>query len=191
MNRLLGNPPDQITEEEKEQRIQEIMDAQRELVRPQVDADEKSDRNYLLKVGELEAKIVEIEKKYPDLPPEKPIVVAKVKWFGGACPTQLEGTTEDGKEVYARYRGGRVRVEIGNEVLFSKQLDYGEDDDHSLEYYMKTFGYDEERAKKSVESHELMKLMNGGYVSYRGTLSYQELIEATKGWLEWPKEIGR
>jgi len=190
MNRLLGNPPDQITEEEKAKRVQEIMDAERELVSPG-DADEKASRNYLLKIGEFQAKLIEVERKYPDLPPEKPIVVAEVTSFGGACPTQLEGKTEDGKEVYARYRGGRLRVEIDNEVLFSKQLDYGEDDDHSLEYYHKVFGYDEERAKKSLESHELMKLMNGGYVSYHGTLSYDALIEATEGWLVWPREIGR
>lgn len=41
------------------------------------------------------------------------IRVTAVTEMGGACPWQLEGFTDEGHEVYARYRGGMVRVYVG------------------------------------------------------------------------------
>ncbi len=41
------------------------------------------------------------------------IHVTQVTEMGGACPWQLEGRTDDGRDVYARYRGGRVAVYVG------------------------------------------------------------------------------
>lgn len=186
MNRLLGTPPNQITEEEKEAKLKALWEESCNLPHPPKD-DEENTRKFLEQVSEIRRQANEIERNYPDLPPETPIRVVKVEHFGGACPTQLEGKTEDGKEVYARYRGGRLSVRINDESYFAKQLDWGEDDDHSYEYYLKFWG-DEERAKSAVQSHEMLKSMNGGYVSYRGSISYEGIIEATKGWLIWPNE---
>ncbi len=42
--------------------------------------------------------------------------------MGGACPWQLEGFTSDNQEVYARYRGGRVRVYVGSIYPVEKNL---------------------------------------------------------------------
>lgn len=33
-----------------------------------------------------------------------------------ACPTQWEGSTEDGKQFYARYRWGRLTWGFGNDI---------------------------------------------------------------------------
>jgi hypothetical protein len=38
------------------------------------------------------------------------IVIKSVEYAGGACPYQIEATTEDGKYFYLRYRGGRLRA---------------------------------------------------------------------------------
>ena len=38
------------------------------------------------------------------------IVIKSVEWSGGACPYQIEATTDDGKHFYLRYRGGRLRA---------------------------------------------------------------------------------
>lgn len=35
---------------------------------------------------------------------------------GGSCPSQFYGETHDGLDVYVRYRGGTLRVYVGNEV---------------------------------------------------------------------------
>lgn len=46
------------------------------------------------------------------------IVVAKVTNAGGACPFQVEGVTDKGEEVYARYRWGNLRVEVNREIVY-------------------------------------------------------------------------
>ena len=40
------------------------------------------------------------------------ITVAKIIYAGGACPYQFEGTTDDGKWIYLRYRGGMLRYVV-------------------------------------------------------------------------------
>jgi hypothetical protein len=39
-----------------------------------------------------------------------PVKITYIEWSGGACPYQIEGTTEDGDYFYLRYRGGRLRA---------------------------------------------------------------------------------
>lgn len=41
-----------------------------------------------------------------------PIRITKIEISGGACPYQIEGTTEDGEYFYLRYRGGRLRAGV-------------------------------------------------------------------------------
>lgn len=189
-DRLLGTPPDQITESEKTRRYGELREQQNASYESnKLDGKNVKD-GWLDEYSDFEKQIKELERKYPDLPPETPITVSEVHNFGGACPTQLEGKTDDGKEVYVRYRHGYLRVDIDDECFFGKQLDFGEDDDHSYECYLKQWGGNKERAKKSYNSHQMAVRMSGGVHSYAGTLSYNELREATVGWINWPVTDG-
>ena len=38
------------------------------------------------------------------------------------CPTQWEGETTNGEDVYIRYRWGFLRVDIDGEVVFGEQI---------------------------------------------------------------------
>jgi hypothetical protein len=177
-DRLLGEAPDQIRETEKAARLQALWEKKRQVV------DAKGE-HWLDEYSEFARQSVEVERKYPDLPPEKPVEITEIHMTSGACPTQFEGRAADGREVYVRYRGGYLSVSLDGEDLYGQQLDWGEGDDHSLEHY-KELMKDEEKAKQMVQSHETLKKFNGGYVSYDGTLSYEQLMEATKGWFIWP-----
>jgi hypothetical protein len=182
-DRLLGIPPDQITESEKAQQIQTLRCVQQKKFEERT----KGDDSWLDEHYKYEKALNDLEQKYPDLPPETgPVRVVKVDNFGCACPTQLEGKTEDGKEVYARYRHGYLSVRIDDKPYFGKQLNFGEDENHSYEAYLKLRKGDEEKAKSSYESHQMLLKISGGVHSYSGFLSYDELVEATEGWLEWP-----
>jgi len=44
-----------------------------------------------------------------------------------ACPSQWEGTTKDGEEIYIRYRWGGLSVEINGEEIFHKGIGGGLD----------------------------------------------------------------
>lgn len=48
------------------------------------------------------------------------ITVTRVTEMGGACPWQLEGLTAEGREIYARYRGGRVAVYLDTQFPIPK-----------------------------------------------------------------------
>lgn len=177
MNRLLGNPPNQLTEEEKAAKLQQLWEQQKAIV------DAKGD-DWIDRYGEIERQRVELERNYPDLPPTQcPIVVVEVQQTCGACPTAWQGKTADGLEVYARYRGGYLRVDVNDETVYGRQLDYGDDTewmDHVPEQWKENM----------KSSDDLMKKMNGGFVSYDGSLTYEQLIFATKDWFVWPGENG-
>lgn len=57
--------------------------------------------------------------------------VTKISSYGGACPFQLEGELEDGRDVYVRFRWARLRIHevtpdegVGGPLLF--ECKYGE-----------------------------------------------------------------
>jgi hypothetical protein len=50
------------------------------------------------------------------------IQVAKIEQTCTSCPSQFEGTTSDGKYVYARYRFGTLVVEIDNQEILSQTV---------------------------------------------------------------------
>ena len=55
--------------------------------------------------------------------PTQPLItVATAVNVGSMCPTQFKGTTEDGREVYARYRWGYLSVEIDEVQVFGERL---------------------------------------------------------------------
>jgi len=41
------------------------------------------------------------------------ITVARIDEIGGACPFQIAGWTSDNRQIYVRYRGGRLKVYLG------------------------------------------------------------------------------
>jgi hypothetical protein len=53
------------------------------------------------------------------------LIIAKIKQTCFACPSQWEGTTEDGKDVYIRFRWGCLRMDINGETV--AEMDVGED----------------------------------------------------------------
>lgn len=54
-----------------------------------------------------------------------------------SCPTQWEGTTEDGEAIYIRYRWGQLTIDVSSETIYSKQIGDGFDGLISLENVMK------------------------------------------------------
>jgi hypothetical protein len=50
------------------------------------------------------------------------IKVKKIDHTCIACPSQWEGTTVDGKELYVRYRWGILRIDLDGETIFKQQL---------------------------------------------------------------------
>lgn len=61
----------------------------------------------------------------PEQPNGLPKVVALEKTCF-ACPAQWEGTLEDGRTIYARYRGGALSVGIGDDI--DGAIDSGQSD---------------------------------------------------------------
>lgn len=51
------------------------------------------------------------------------IVIKSIEYAGGACPYQIEATTEDGKYFYLRYRSGRLRAGISETYDSFRQSD--------------------------------------------------------------------
>jgi len=51
----------------------------------------------------------------PEQPEGRPRVVA-LKRTCIACPSQWQGTLEDGRVMYARYRGGALSVGVGDDI---------------------------------------------------------------------------
>jgi hypothetical protein len=41
---------------------------------------------------------------------------------GGSCPSQFECTTSDGQDVYIRYRGGSLRIDVGDRVVYEETI---------------------------------------------------------------------
>ena len=93
-------------------------------------------------------------------PPTLPIRVVRIESIGGACPFQCEGVTDDGREVYVRYRGGWFRAYVagrpGGDAL---------DDDARL------------LISESI-GHPL-----------DGSLDPQQMVDLTAGVIKWPVDL--
>ena len=181
MNRFLGNSPDQISEGEKKRRLEEISKEKR-LAR------EEKDERFIETVNALTKEEVELDQKYPDLPPEQPIVVKEIKQDCDFCPSSWVGQTVDSKEVYARYRWGYLSVTVANETVFGKQLDEDKrSEDEVKADAQKNWGENQDRVDSMVNTWRMLKEFGGGVISYDGSLSYRQLREATENWFIWPE----
>lgn len=103
-----------------------------------------------------------------------------------ACPAQWEGKTVNHEKVYVRYRWGRLRVEINDRIVFSEFI--GEDqDDEEEEAMLRKSGMSEDLIEKMISSTKTMRQYNPGQpVCFDGSLTYEELCEATKNHFMWP-----
>lgn len=50
------------------------------------------------------------------------IVISKIDHHGGQCPWQLFGWTPDNKDVYIKYRDGKLRIRVDDELVFSEKI---------------------------------------------------------------------
>ena len=176
-DRLLGNY-DQILESEKNARIKQIFDKMQRLSKDATDKPENMKENIFNEICKLTALENDLHAKYPDLPPENgPIFVNELECTCHGCPTSWIGKSNEG-EVHIRYRGGHLSIFINDNEYFTKQLDFGENE--SIEVYQERYG---NYAQIMFDSHQNLVKFNGGYFSYDGFLSEDELKEATKGWL--------
>ncbi len=63
----------------------------------------------------LQRQVGEVLRIAPERPEGRPKVVA-LKKTCTACPSQWEGTLEDGRVIYARYRWGELSVGVGGDI---------------------------------------------------------------------------
>lgn len=63
---------------------------------------------------------------------EKPLIITELRCVCGACPLAYEGKTDDGREVYIRYRWGTVRLDLDGETLVRRQV--GDELDGTMSY---------------------------------------------------------
>ena len=133
--------------------------------------------------------ILFVEENYPDYP-EVPYFVKTIDNLGTLCPTQWEGETKCGKKFYCRYRGGVFSLDVDNKTIYRIQLE--NDPEITVEEYLKKdnpFNYSLEDRKRHWETEIFYRRINGGRHSYGGILSNQEMINATKGFLDFSQSF--
>jgi len=86
------------------------------------------------------------------------IKVTSITQTSGACPSQWEGITEDGRPIYVRYRWGYLSIRLG-----------GKDGN----------------IRDAVSGKEIIGKQIGG--PWDGVLSYEGLKKATQGKIQWPE----
>lgn len=77
-----------------------------------------------------------------------------------ACPSQWEGTLDDGRMVYVRYRWGGLSIRVSN--LPTKKV------------------------MEAVDGEEIFYKDIGDGLD--GILEYSKLVEITEGVIDWPKQ---
>lgn len=129
-----------------------------------------------------------LNKEYPNYP-EQPYMVDTIDRVSYACPSQWIGKTKCGKEIYCRYRGGKFSLEINNATVHHIRL--RNDPEVSLEDFLK--GQDDpiaiEQKTKQWETEMYFRKINGGEHSYHGLLSNNEMMEVTKGFLDFSQSF--
>lgn len=116
------------------------------------------------------------------------IVVAKVTSAGGACPFQVEGVTDKGEPVYARYRWGNLRVEVANEIVYRWRKNEDQDDDARIAEY-RASGMNEETIKSMETTFKTMREFGQGPLCFDGSMDMDELKELTAGIIQWPDGV--
>jgi hypothetical protein len=131
-----------------------------------------------------------VMKEYKDTLEKIKVTEVEQTCFG--CPSSWNGKTADGKEIYARYRWGYLRVMVDEEVVFGQQL--RDDPPAPVEEYqqMHDNGMNLDTVLGMMESDETLrefcKLAGENEFSYHGIIDYETLKNATKDLIEWPEE---
>ena len=131
--------------------------------------------------------INEINKEYPSYP-EQPYLVDTIDRISYACPSQWLGKTKCGKEIYCRYRGGKFSLEINDELIHHVRL--RNDPEISLEEFLKK--EDDKDIEQKINYWKLehyFRKINGNGHSYHGLLSNEEMMEVTKGFLDFSQSF--
>lgn len=119
------------------------------------------------------------------------IIVKEIINFGGVCPFQVEAKTDKGEELYARYRWGKLRIEITHadgerEIVFAKQIGEDQNDEEEIAKY-RASGISEDRITQMAETFRRMREFgNGDPLSFDGFMDMKKLQENTEGIIEWP-----
>ena len=116
------------------------------------------------------------------------IVVAKVTSAGGACPFQVEGVTDKGEPVYARYRHGNLRVEVNREIVYRWRKKEDQDDESRIAN-LRASGLSEEHIKSMETTLKTMREYNQGPISFDGYMDMDQLREITEGIIQWPDGV--
>jgi hypothetical protein len=87
------------------------------------------------------------------------IVVTEIGQTCHACPSQWEGRTDDGDYIYVRFRWGFLAIGKGPTI--------------------------EDAIDNAYKQEEIFGRQLKG--SLDGFLTYEELIETTKGFISWPE----
>ena len=184
--KILGKNGDFITLETKNELMAAIEAKMQDLAKEPgwLSANEENVELY----AELIKQRNELENKYP-LVPDEPYKVSHIEKTCYACPAQWEGKTQCGKSIYARYRGGRFRLEINEEQILAKQLHNDPNltlEEHILKDDSKSIlKRTLEEKMRDWEMEQFFRKMNGGHHSYDGYLSDAQLVAATVGYLDF------
>ena len=121
---------------------------------------------------------------------EAMITIKQIKNLHTACPSQWEGETDDGQDVYVRYRGGELSIEIGDSFVFCRFIDEHMTMEKMEKWVaqLKEEGLHESIAESMLSSHRniIDFLPEGEQFSYHGDLKYERLVNQTKDLINWP-----
>ncbi len=121
-----------------------------------------------------------------------PIRVASISVSCWACPKSWEGVTEDGRQVYVRYRWGAFRIDIDDVTVFHCREDEETEEEAKTKYAemrkMKPSFLSVDDMEKSDTVMKKFMAENGfeGH-SYKGDIEYSEIVRLTAGWFVWPE----
>lgn len=107
---------------------------------------------------EMDGRVFEVKPGEAD-----PIVIVAVEQTCGACPSQWQAKTDDGRDVYARYRSGCGYVSVGRRTDDNQFGDMPGDGGAIVCSYLRTDPDGE----------------------WDGVLNLAELQQITKGFVEW------
>ena len=114
------------------------------------------------------------------------INVASITRTTSACPAQWEGLTDDGKDVYVRYRSGWLSIEVGDVEEFCDFIGEDQNDEEELAR-MKRIGMSDEHLSGMKTTFETMRKFGRGPLCFDGYMEFEELKEATLKSFAWPE----
>lgn len=117
-----------------------------------------------------------------------PVQVIRCWVTCGACPKTWNGITSDRKKVFVRYRWGNLRIEVDNQTVFFCKVDEETDEERQERHDGLRASFSEEVVIQSDKDMlALFEAAGDPGHSYDGNLDYNELVEITKSYFQWPE----